>query len=197
MAIVSNASILILTACQVLSALFENIHSEVQKKISLAQQQLLLFLQWVPEVKSHHSVRIRMLHKGNPPGFCLCTVILRKYPAIWWPRKVLNIKVAGSWFNLCNTFLDMVFKHFGNENVHNGLAWTPYSLSRLSSWAFPSGLAKFQKQTLYVHVPVSLLTFAVMTSDSLSCFRFFKICSSREMLTSPFFVLCAYPQKRH
>lgn len=110
----------------------------------------------------------------------------------------MNIKVAGSWFNLCNAFLDMVFKHFGNENAHNELAWTSYFLSQLSSWASPSGLAKVQKQTLYSYVPGSLLTFTAITSDSLSCLHFIKISSSRETLTSPF-LPCAHPpkNKRH
>lgn len=110
----------------------------------------------------------------------------------------MNIKVASSWFNLCNAFLDMVFKHFGNENAHNELAWTSYFLSQLSSWASPSGLAKVQKQTLYSYVPGSLLTFTAITSDSLSCLHFIKISSSRETLTSPF-LPCAHPpkNKRH
>lgn len=77
----------------------------------------------------------------------------------------------------------MVFKHFGNECAHNELAWTPCFLSRLSSWASPSGLAKVQKQTLNSYVSVSLLTFTAITSDSLSCLHFLKISSSREMTT--------------
>lgn len=113
-----------------------------------------------------------MLHKGNlPPPHPPCSFqsytqrSWRSSPVIWWPRRARNIKVASSWFNLGNAFLDMVFKHFGNETAHNGLAWTLYFLSRLSSWASPSGLAPLQKQTLHSYVPVSLLTSAAITSD--------------------------------
>lgn len=88
----------------------------------------------------------------------------------------------------------MVFKHFGNECAHNELAWTSCFLSRLSSWASPSGLAKVQKQTLNSYVSVSLLTFTAITSDSLSCLHFLKISSSREM-TCPC-LPCAHPLKK-
>lgn len=120
----------------------------------------------------------------------------RSYPVIWWPRKARNVKVAGSCFNLGNAFLDMVFKHFGKENAHNGLAWTLYFLSRLSSWDSPRGLAKFQKQTLHSYVPVSLLTSAAVTSDSLSCLRFITFYSSGATLISPF-LPCTHPRKGH
>lgn len=113
---------------------------------------------------------------------------------LWWPWKAMNIKVASSWFNLCNAFLDMVFKHFGNESAHNELAWTSCVLSRLSSWASPSGLAKVQKQTLNSYVSVSSLTFTAITSDSLSSLHFLKISSSREM-TCPC-LPCAHPFKK-
>ena len=108
----------------------------------------------------------------------------------------MNIKVASRWFNLSNAFLNMVFKHFGNEKAHNGLDWSSYFLSQLSSWASPSGLDKFQKRTLYSCIPVSLLTFATVTSDSLSCLHFIKICSSRETVASPF-LPSAHAKKRH
>lgn len=113
---------------------------------------------------------------------------------LWWPWDAMNIKVASSWFNLGNAFLDMVFKHFGNECAHNELAWTSCFLSRLSSWASPSGLAKVQKQTLNSYVSVSLLTFTAITSDSLSCLHFLKISSSREM-TCPC-LPCAHTLKK-
>lgn len=90
----------------------------------------------------------------------------------------------------------MIFKHSGNKNAHNGLAWSLYFLSQLSSWASPSGLAKVQKQTLYSCIPASLLTFATVTSDSLSCLHLIKICSSREKTTSPFLPY-AHPNNRH
>lgn len=124
---------------------------------------------------------------------------LEKFPCyLWWPREAMNIKVASRCFNLSNTFLNMVFKHFGNEKEHNRLDWSSYFLSQLSSWASPSGLAKFQKQTLYSCIPVSLLAFATVTSDSLSlsCLHLIKICSSRETVTSPFLPY-AHPKNRH
>lgn len=52
------------------------------------------------------------------------------------------------------------------------------------------------KSKHYSCIPVSLLTFATVISDSLSYLHFIKIYSSRETLTSSF-LLCAHPKKRN
>lgn len=52
------------------------------------------------------------------------------------------------------------------------------------------------KSKHYSCIPVSLLTFATVISDSLSCLHFIKIYSSRETLTSSF-LPCAHPKKRN
>ena len=163
--------------------------------LSPAQQESgVLFMQWVLEVKGCHPVTVRVLHKGNLPS--LPSYMLRTWrtcpvicgdPGVLWKQK---LPAAG----LTYAFLDMVFKHFGNESAYNELAWTSYFLSQLSSWASPSGLAKVQKQTLNLDVSVSLLTFTAITSDSLSCLHFPKISSSREM-TCPC-LPCAHPLKK-
>lgn len=154
------------------------------------------FVQWVPEVKGCPPWHGKSAAWRKPPQPSLIHAEnLENLPCyLWWPWDAMNIKVASSWFNLGNAFLDMVFKHFGNECAHNELAWTLCFLSRLSSWASPSGLAKVQKQTLNSYVSVSLLTFTAITSDSLSCLHFLKISSSREM-TCPC-LPCAHPLKR-
>lgn len=147
-------TMILMTARPVLGALFENINLKVQQQgvSPTREQSSFLFIQWVPEVKGCRPARIRMLHKGNPPSFLLYTQrSWRSYPVIWWPKKAMNIKAAGSWFNLCNAFLDMVFKHFGKENAHNGLAWT--FISFLSSPPEPlPGAWLNSKSTHYTHM---------------------------------------------
>lgn len=153
-----------LTDCQVLSAGFETRNFQVQQMISPAQREFLFrFTQWILEVRGCRPVRIRMFHKGNPTPYPLFSIrhseVVVKLPCyLGWPRKAMNTKAASSWFNLGNEFLDMVFKHFGNENAHNELSWTLCFLSRLSSWASPRGLAILQTQALHSCSPVRLLT---------------------------------------
>lgn len=64
-------------------------------------------------------------------------------PALWWPREVFEMYITSTWFNLDDTFLNMVFKPFADENVSNRFAWTfPLSAFLLSPSQGPGHLPK-------------------------------------------------------
>lgn len=137
-----------------------------------------LFIERVPVVEGRHPVRMRMLHGGNP--VFKGTHRRGAVPVICGAPGEPGVQMLSSWFNLSIAFLNTISKHFGNKNVHNGLAWSSYFLSQHSSCASPSGLAQFQKQILHSSIPVALLTLATVPSGSPSCLCFLKnLCSHR------------------